>query len=401
MARFLYQAYDSSGGKLQGEIEASDVTKAKQQIAEQQLMLVEIKEDGVTVAGLDIFQRNKVSIQEIEYLTAELSLLLNSGMTIDRALGIIRRNSTSAPQAKLVAQLHDAVRRGESLSDALGEHQAVFNPLYLNLISLGEASGTLPTIFSRLAEDMKFQSELKRKVIQALIYPGVIFSVCLLCILFVFNYIVPQMQSLFDGLPELPFYTAVLLGVSNWIVSYQWILLAMVLASGVGIYMARKNPSSAAAIDAFIARVPGFSGMITRVECIRFNTAITLMLESGILIDRCLEMAVGSIKNRELKQGLISAKDRVKKGATLSTALRTSPVFDDFSMSLIEVGEESGELAPVFGEISARARREFESAVDRMTSLLEPALILVMGGIVGGVVVTMLLSIVSVNEVGF
>ena len=401
MARFLYQAYDSSGGKLQGEIEASDVTKAKQQIAEQQLMLVEIKEDGVTVAGLDIFQRNKVSIQEIEYLTAELSLLLNSGVTIDRALGIIRRNSTSAPQAKLVAQLHDAVRRGESLSDALGEHQAVFNPLYLNLISLGEASGTLPTIFSRLAEDMKFQSELKRKVIQALIYPGVIFSVCLLCILFVFNYIVPQMQSLFDGLPELPFYTAVLLGVSNWIVSYQWILLAMVLAIGVGIYMARKSPSSATAIDAFIARVPGFSGMITRVERIRFNTAITLMLESGILIDRCLEMAVGSIKNRELKQGLTSAKDRVKKGATLSTALRSSPVFDDFSMSLIEVGEESGELAPVFGEISARARREFESAVDRMTSLLEPALILVMGGIVGGVVVTMLLSIVSVNEVGF
>jgi type II secretory pathway component PulF len=377
------------------------VTKAKQQIAEQQLMLVEIKEDGDTVAGLDIFQRNKVSIQEIEYLTAELSLLLNSGVTIDRALGIIRRNSTSAPQAKLVAQLHDAVRRGESLSDALGEHQAVFNPLYLNLISLGEASGTLPTIFSRLAEDMKFQSELKRKVIQALIYPGVIFSVCLLCILFVFNYIVPQMQSLFDGLPELPFYTAVLLGVSNWIVSYQWILLAMVLASGVGIYMARKSPSSAAAIDAFIARVPGFSGMITRVERIRFNTAITLMLESGILIDRCLEMAVGSIKNRELKQGLTSAKDRVKKGATLSIALRSSPVFDDFSMSLIEVGEESGELAPVFGEISARARREFESAVDRMTSLLEPALILVMGGIVGGVVVTMLLSIVSVNEVGF
>ena len=401
MARFLYQAYDSSGGKLQGEVEASDVTKAKQQIAEQQLMLVEIKEDGDTVAGLDIFQRNKVSIQEIEYLTAELSLLLNSGVTIDRALGIIRRNSTSAPQAKLVAQLHDAVRRGDSLSDALGEHQAVFNPLYLNLISLGEASGTLPTIFSRLAEDMKFQSELKRKVIQALIYPGVIFSVCLLCILFVFNYIVPQMQSLFDGLPELPFYTAVLLGVSNWIVSYQWILLAMVLASGVGIYMARKSPSSAAAIDAFIARVPGFSGMITRVERIRFNTAITLMLESGILIDRCLEMAVGSIKNRELKQGLTSAKDRVKKGATLSTALRSSPVFDDFSMSLIEVGEESGELAPVFGEISARARREFESAVDRMTSLLEPALILVMGGIVGGVVVTMLLSIVSVNEVGF
>ncbi|MDA9592787.1 type II secretion system F family protein [Porticoccaceae bacterium] len=401
MPRFIYHAYDAGGGKLQGEIEAQDVNTAKHQIAEQQLMLVEIKEDGAMTNGVDIFKRNKVTNQEIEYLTAELSLLLNSGVTIDRALGIIKRNSTSAPQAKLVGQLHDAVRRGESLSDALGEHQAVFNPLYLNLISLGEASGTLPTIFSRLVEDMKFQSELKRKVIQALIYPSVIFSVCMLCILFVFNYIVPQMQSLFDGLPELPFYTAMLLGVSNWVVSYQWILLAIVLASGVGIYVARKNPSSAATIDTFVAQMPGFSGMVTRVERIRFNTAITLMLESGILIDRCLEMAVGSIKNRELKQGLASAKDRVKKGATLSTALRSSPVFDDFSMSLIEVGEESGELAPVFSEISSRARREFESSVDRMTSLLEPALILFMGGIVGGVVVTMLLSIVSVNDVGF
>lgn len=401
MPRFLYHAYDSSGGKLQGEIEAQNVNAAKQQIAEQQLMLVDIKEDGVAIAGVDIFQRTKATSQEIEYLTAELALLLNAGVTIDRALGIIRRNSTSTAQAKLVAELHDAVRRGESLSDALGEQQAVFNPLYLNLVSLGEASGTLPTIFSRLAEDMKFQSELKRKVIQALIYPGVIFSVCVLCILFVFNYIVPQMQSLFDGLPELPFYTAVLLGVSNWVVSYQWAVFALITAALAAIYMAMKNPSSAAAIDSFIAQMPGFSAMITRVERIRFNTAITLMLESGILIDRCLEMAVGSVKNRQLKQGLVSAKDRVKKGATLSSALRNSPVYDDFSMSLIEVGEESGELAPVFSEISMRSRRDFESAVDRMTSLLEPALILVMGGIVGGVVVTMLLSIVSVNDVGF
>lgn len=401
MPRFIYHAYDSGGGKLQGEIEASDVVMAKQQIAQQQLMLVQIKEDGDIVPGLNILARTKVTSQEVEYLTAELSLLLNAGVTIDRALGIIRRNSTSAPQAKLVSALHDAVRRGESLSSALSEQHSVFNPLYLNLVSMAEASGTLPAIFSRLAEDMKFQSELKRKVIQALIYPGVIFSVCVLCILFVFNYIVPQMQGLFDGLPELPFYTAVLLGVSNWIVNYQWILLALILAAVSAIYIAMKNPSSAAAIDSFIARVPGFSGMIIRVERIRFNTAITLMLESGILIDRCLEMAVGSVKNRQLKQGLTSAKDQVKKGATLSSALRNSPVYDDFSMSLVEVGEESGELALVFGEISIRSRRDFESAVDRMTSLLEPALILVMGGIVGGVVVTMLLSIVSVNEVGF
>ena len=126
-----------------------------------------------------------------------------------------------------------------------------------------------------------------------------------------------------------------------------------------------------------------------------------MMLESGILINRCLEMALGSVKNQKLRQGLTAAKERVKKGDTLTAALRTSPLYNDFAISLIEVGEESGALGPVFSEISGRSRREFESWVDRMTSLLEPLLILVMGGIVGGVVVVMLLSIVSVNEVGF
>ena len=148
-------------------------------------------------------------------------------------------------------------------------------------------------------------------------------------------------------------------------------------------------------------RLPGLSKFITLTERIRFNTAIALTLESGVLIDRSLEMAVGSVKNRQLKAGLILAKDRVKKGDSLSRALATSPIYDDVSLSLVEVGEESGELGAVFGEISSRSRREFESSVQRMTSLLEPALILVMGGIVGGVVVVMLLSIVSVNDVGF
>lgn len=401
MALFQYEAYDSSGGKLHGEIEAQDIDLAKQQILEQQLLLVQIKTEGGSASSGGIFERQKVSAQELEYLTAELSLLLNAGVTIDRALGIIRRNSTSSAQAKMIAELHDAVRRGESLGDALAEQQTVFNPLYLNLVRLGEASGTLPAVFNRLAEDMKFQSELKRKVIQALIYPGVIFSVCVLCILFVFNYIVPQMKGLFEGLPELPTYTAILLGISDWVVSYQWAMLFGLILVALGVSMALRNPVSAVAIDTLISQLPGLSGMITKIERIRFNTSITLMLESGILIDRCLEMAVGSVKNRQLQQGLVSAKERVKKGATLSSALRNSPVYDDFSMSLIEVGEESGDLAPVFSEISLRSRREFESAVDRMTSLLEPALILVMGGIVGGVVVTMLLSIVSVNEVGF
>jgi type II secretory pathway component PulF len=162
-----------------------------------------------------------------------------------------------------------------------------------------------------------------------------------------------------------------------------------------------EKSSSARRINNALLMLPAVKNVLVLVERIRFNTAIALMLESGILIDRCLEMAVDSVKNQAIQQELKIAKDRVKKGESLSKALRVSPLYPDFSLSLIEVGEESGELEPVFLELSSRARREFESWVDKMTSLLEPLLILVMGGIVGGVVVTMLLSIVSVNDVGF
>ena len=401
MKSFSYKAYDNLGAKADGGIEAADLDLAKAALSEQGLMVVSVTEDTSFTQELGFLSRRRVSAQELEFLTSELALLLNSGVTIDRGLAVIKRNSTSAPQARLVASLHDAVRRGESLSEAMAAESEVFNPLYVNLVKLGESSGTLPKIFSRLAEDIKFQSELRSKIMQALTYPAVIFFVCILCIVFIFNYIVPQMSGLFEGLPEIPTYTAFLLGASAWMINYQWFLLLGIVTAVGMLVTALKTAEGARRIDEALLMVPGIRQVFILVERIRFNTAIAMMLESGILIDRCLDMAVGSVKNQTIQQELKVAKERVKKGDTLSKALRASPLYPDFSLSLIEVGEESGQLEPVFAEISRRSRREFESWVDRMTSLLEPLLILVMGGIVGGVVVTMLLSIVSVNDIGF
>ena len=400
MLRFVYEAYDATGGKVQGEIQSIDKTSATKQLVDQNLIVVSLMRERESSQGMSLLAGRRVSTEQIEYLTTELSLLLNAGVTIDKGLGILRRNSTGIAQSRLIGHLHDAVRRGQTLSDAMTERKEIFSPLYLNLVKLGEASGTLPEIFSRLSADLKFQAELKGKVIQALIYPSVIFAVCVVCIFFVFNYIVPQMSGLFEGMPEIPFYTSLLLSLSAWMIDYQWYLLSGITLLIGALYTSTKNPSIAVRLDAFVARVPGVSGMILLIERVRFNTALAMMLGSGILIDRSLDMAIGSIKNSQIRQTLIAARDQVKKGGQLSASLRNSPVYDDFSMSLVEVGEESGDLSSVFQEISIRARRDFETKVERMTSLLEPALILVMGGIVGGVVVVMLLSIVSVNDVG-
>lgn len=401
MGNFSYRGYDRQGGKVDGRIEALNLDRARQLLQEQQLMVTSVFEMKGPVTGFNPLARRNVNAQELQYLTSELALLLNAGVTIDRGLAVMRRNTTSAPQAALVVGLHDAVRRGESLSAAMASEASVFSSLYINLVKLGESSGTLPQIFQRLAEDIKFQSELRRKIIQALTYPTVVLAVCILCIVFIFNYIVPQMSGLFQGLPEIPTYTALLIGTSEWMISYQWFLLFGVLASIAVFVGLLKTPAGARRVDELLMRMPGFSQVSILVERIRFNTAISMMLASGILIDHSLEMAIGSVKNQIIRQQLTVAKERVKKGDTLAKALGASPLYPDFSISLIEVGEESGQLEPVFSELSSRARREFESWVERFTLLLEPLLILFMGGIVGGVVVTMLLSIVSVNDIGF
>ena len=401
MKNYTYTAFDSHGGKVTGEIQAASQVDASASLRQQGVMVSAIKENVALPEGIDFFTRRKISSDELELLTSELALLLNSGVTIDKGLAVVRRNSSSAPYAKLVGGLYDSVRNGSSLSEAMADQGDTFNALYVNLVKLGESSGNLPKIFTRLAEDIKFQGELKRKIIQALTYPAVIFAVCILCVVFIFNYIVPQMAGLFADMAEIPTYTAVLLGVSSWMISYQWFLLLGICGSVAALIAALRTPAGARQIDEALLYLPVVKNVLILVERIRFNTAISMMLDAGILIDRSIEMAIGSVQNKTIRQDLTAVKDRVKKGEILSKALRSSPVYTDFAISLIEVGEESGDLAPVFREVSTRARRDFESWVDRMTSLLEPILILTMGGIVGGVVVTMLLSIVSVNDIGF
>lgn len=400
MPSYHFRAYDVHGGRIDGDVDASTDAEALQILAKRQLVVVSIKARP-TVTSKNIFTRKNLSLDELEFVTSELAILLQNGVRIDKSLDILRRNKPAGPAANMLQQLYSGVKHGKSLSDAMMELPEIFDALYVSLVRLGEASGDLAHVFVRLSQDLKFRSGLRRKIIQSLAYPLVIMLVCISCIMFIFNYIVPQMSGLFDGLPEIPIYTAILLGVSEWMQSYQWLLALALIFSCAGIVYSFKSSKWRNAADEIILKIPFLKNSLLIVERIRFNSALAMMLESGISVDKAMELAVGCVRNSNLRQGLFAAKEHIKKGASLTTSLAQSPIYPDFFLSLLEVGEESGKLAPVFEEISSRSRGEFETWTDKMTSLLEPLLILVMGGIVGTVVVVMLLSIVSVNDVGF
>jgi len=399
MAIFLYKAYDNSGAKEDGQIEANDKTAALAELKKQGLLTSEIKE--LKAAGTSIFSLNqKVSLSDLEFLTAELSLLLESGVRIDKGIDIIKRTKAKPALAKLLSEISNGIKKGKNLSEAFREHEDVFDDLYCNLIELGEASGNLSEIFADLAKDLKFKRELQRKIISSLAYPLVIFFVCILSVFFIFNFIIPKMSSMFNDVADLPWYTSAMLSTSEWMINYQGFLVLGVIASIAALIKASKQPAFITWWQSTSLKLPMIGHAVTTVERIRFNSGLAMMVKAGVPIDNALGLSAGNIKNLALRRELEIAKNKVKAGSALTPALKQTSLYPDFFISLLEVGEESGNLARVFDEIANRSRQEFESWTERMTTLLEPLMILFMGGFVGGVVVVMLLSMVSINEIG-
>jgi type II secretory pathway component PulF len=398
---FQYSAYDNHGAKIDGEVEASTESQAKSDLKQKGLIIVSltvVKTDSSKPLLLNL--NNKVTLQSLEFITSELAILLRSGVRLDKGLDILKKGAANEATSSLLSKISSNIKSGKSISESFAQFEDVFDALYINMIKLGEASGELDLVFERLSEDLKFRRNLQSKIIQSLTYPSVILFVCIGCILFVFNYIVPQMSSIFDRSNELPIYTEILLSTSEWFINYQWYLALSLFLLGVTLFQGMKNESFKRKINSFGLKVPLLGKAILLVERIRFNSSMAMMLASGVSLIEALKLSASNIKNIEIQSIVNIASNRVKQGGVLSDALKMTPLFTDFNVSLVEVGEESGELVPVFEEIANRSRQDFESWTNTLTSMIEPILILVMGAIVGSVVVVMLLSIVSTNDVG-
>ena len=402
MARFRYVGFDPSGGRVSGIVDAERLDLARDDLRGRGVMVSELASEGTgrdwrETLGL---QAERVRLEDLEFLTSELSLLLDSGVRIDRAIGILQRTGRSGAVGRLLSAISAVLKQGRQLSEAAAEHKDVFDPLYVNLIALGEASGQLPEVFRRLADDLRFRRDIRQKVVQAATYPLVVLSVCVLALLFIFNFVVPNLATLFADAKELPWYTAALLGASEFMKQYQWALAVVLVALGALLWQARKRPSVVEFRERVAIGSPFLSEATTTVERIRFTSGLGMMLESGLPVDRALQLATGNIRHGQLRREITIAVEKVRRGEQLSGVLRQTRLFPDFYASLLEVGEESGELGKVFNEIARRSRDAFSNWTMRVTTLLEPALILLMGLIVGGVVVIMMLSITSVADIG-
>lgn len=397
MPLFDYVAYDASGAKHSGQLEALTERDAHSQLKARSLLPARLQ----AVKSTSRYSSKSLSLKQLELFTSELHLLLESGVRLDRGIDIIRRTKADAALVVSLARLAGDMRGGARLSEALKRQPKNFDALYCNLVSLGEESGNLSEVFAGIAADLKYRRELQSKLLSVLIYPAAIFAVCILSIVFIFNFVVPRMATMFDQSAELPWYTDLVLGVSAWMQSYQWFVLMGMVTVVAGLHYYGDNAWLRKLRERWALRMPIWRSVTVMTERIKFNSGLALMLGAGLKIDRALALAIGNIANGAIRRELEVARDKIKSGESLTVALAQTSLYPPFFVSLIEVGEESNRLLASFTEISSRSRQELDQWSSRLTALIEPIMILFMGGVVGSVVVVMLLSMVSVNDFAF
>lgn len=403
MKKFVYTAYDGAGARHQGELSAINTESAKFKLKELGLIPVKIAHVDIAANKVNEFLQfnRRPRFADVEILTSQLSLLLKNGIKIDRALETAKKGIKNNRLAKIVDKVCDDVRRGTPLSVSFEKNPDVFDPLYVSIVRIGEATGRLADVFADLAANLNFRQKISVKTRQAMIYPSIIFIVCVLSVLFIFNFIVPKFMVLFSSMENLPIYTDILLGVSDIFRRYQFIMLIAIVGFSILMVRIRKKDRFRRLMDVVILRIPITRQLCYTLENLRFTSSLAILLKSGVVLAEALDYALRSIGNIFLRKQLMIVKDEIKQGRKFSAAMAKTGFLPDVFDGLMEVGEQTGNISEVFSEMEKRLRSLYEERVTALITIIEPIMILFMGLIVGSVVVVMLLSMVSINDINF
>ncbi len=398
--QFEYRGYDKQGNSLEGRVAAANESDAKQQLTDQVEILVELTETKSEFQLIDPAKLN-LSLEDKEIFFSELALLLNNGITLVKSLTIL----TAAMQGK--AQLQSCIgyvlnklEGGSSFSAALAEFEKAFDSITVGLVKVSENTGEMPRILTDLAAYYRFSLENKRKIIQSITYPGIVFGICLLAVYVILDFVIPNMATIFSNSKEIPGYTQFILDLSSGFQNNKPIVLGgFALTVALMVVDVQKNGLNSWLMKV-LTKIPAINKILFELETIRFSSTMQLTLSAGMTINQAITLATEVVSTKLMTEKLKFVEDRVSSGGKFSESLKSTGLFDAMYLGLVEVGEESGKMDEVFAQLTLRTREEMEARITKLTTLLEPLLILFLGGFVGGIVVIMILSIMSGQDVG-
>ncbi|NBB14789.1 type II secretion system inner membrane protein GspF [Caulobacter sp. SLTY] len=398
MAAFEYLALDPKGAPRNGVITAPDETTARQLLERRRLAPVRLTPANDTGPGLmpNLF-KDRLKGKDLSLVTRQLSTLV-SVTPLEEALRAIAQNSDQPKVRAILGEVHAGVREGYRLSEAMGRAATSFPPLYRAMVAAGEASGSLPAILERLADLLEQEQAVKAKLATALVYPIALAITAILVVIALLTFVVPKVVDQFDSMGQtLPLLTRIIIGISHVLGTYGWILATLLVIGALAFAQGLRSPGFRLAVDGGLLRLPVIGRLLREANAARLARTLSTMLASGLPVLEGLTLTARTVENRVLRRATEEMAISIREGGGLSAALRKAAVFPPVLLYMAASGESSGRLEMMLSKAADYLEREFNTFTSAALSLLEPAIIIVMGAVVATIVLSILLPILQIN----
>jgi len=400
-ATFFFRAVASDGKIRTGSLSGNDDKAIARELRKQGLTPVYVgatpKSAAIEIKLPSFGGRRRT---DVLFFTQELSTLLNAGVPLDRALSITAELTDRAQFRFIVLDVLRVLKGGRTLADSLSTHGEYFSDLYINMVRAGEASGALAVIFARLAEFERSRDELRNFIVSAMIYPALLATVAAASVFILLSFVVPRFAVIFaDGHMKMPAPTRIMLEASDLVHAYGWYALGGLVAAAILWRVYTHTTAGRLWWDGARLKLPLLGVALLKAETARFARAMATLLENSVPLVQSIAIGAATLNNRMIANSLVGVANGVKRGEGIAGPTRKAGVFPPLAAHLLTVGEETGRLDQMFARMAEIYENETRAAIRRFTSIFEPVVILVMGIVVGGLVLSMLLAITSINDV--
>ena len=404
MAEYLYKATTLTGQTVEGSMEGKDeemVVKNLHQLGYIPIRISTTLEKG-SGSRLFSFLPQRVGIKNLMIFTQELSTLVSAGLSIDRSLEILGDLTENQRLKETVKDVLKRVEGGNSLAEALGSHPKIFSKLYVNMVKAGESGGFLETILSRLAQYLESTKEIKDQIISVMIYPLILTIVSGASITLLVTFVIPRFATIFSDMGQaIPLPTQIILTFSQLVREYWWAGLGIVALLYFGLKIYVQDEERRWKWDRFKLGWVVIGDLIKKIEVSRFARTLGTLLQSGVSILPAFNLVKEISQNQAISRSISHVHDRLREGKGFSKSLEETAVFPPLAVHMIGVGEETGKLDEMLIKVAESYEENVRTTVKRFVSLLEPMILLVMGGVVGFIVLSILLAITSITDIPF
>ena len=401
MPVYGYIAKNAIGQTMKGTYETGSTNLVYSMLKQKGFYPTQItlsKNQNKSKATSNVFEK-KVKTRDLAVFTRQFGSILHAGVPVVKCLDILRKQVENPILSVVLDKVYQSVQKGSMLSEAMREHKKVFSTLYISMIQTGEVSGTLDNSLDKLANQFEKEYKLNQKIKGAMTYPIILVSICMIAVVVLLGFVVPQFSEVFSGMGvELPAATKMLLNISNIIKGYWYILIILVVGSIFGVIYFVNSPKGKAILDDLWFKLPVISQVMRKTIAARFARALATMLNAGVPLIKALEISEKAVENTQAIKCLKKVQEEVSRGSGLSGPLAQFPIFPPMLSQMTSIGEESGSLDTMLEKTADYYEDEADVAISQLTTLLEPLILVVMAVLVAAIVIPIVIPMLSLGN---